>query len=451
VSRLREISIDGLFGLYDHALELRQEPPLTIVAGPNGIGKTTLLRLSTALLAGSYPELSKHDFARIEVVSAEGVRISATPLPAAEGEDFQVLLRQSCPGQRRPKEETIKISSFRAGDLRLPAYIEPYGADTFMDARDGELLSAEEVVTRWGRRPGVGLPMTEPPEWFDRGAWAVDFIETKRLDTLMTTSARKRRHSGAAAPIHRYLEVVANTLERARRDSAQINQASTRSVARRLLTEYSRKSVKPEALRLRYARVGDRASVLTANGLLSDSLEVLPDGKLNPTEKRFLELFLDDFEAKLAPLEPVSAKVNQLRAIVEPKFLNKSIKVDPARGITFIAKPHDEEIDPVALSSGEQHELALMTRLLFNEEPGTTVLIDEPELSLHVSWQHGMVEDLEEIARVAGLSFVLATHSTAIINGRWDLVEELGPLEKAREAPEREPESVLSQGAAVAV
>jgi hypothetical protein len=183
------------------------------------------------------------------------------------------------------------------------------------------------------------------------------------------------------------------------------------------------------SLRARYARVGERASVLTKNGLLSDSLEVLPDGKLNSTEKRFLELFLDDFEAKLRPLTPVSDKLDKLKAIVEPKFLNKTIVVDPNSGIRFLTVPSGSELEPTALSSGEQHEVALISRLLFSEKPGTTVFIDEPELSLHISWQHEMLADPEDIARVANLSFVLATHSTAIINGRWDLVEELGPID----------------------
>ena len=46
-------------------------------------------------------------------------------------------------------------------------------------------------------------------------------------------------------------------------------------------------------------------------------------------------------------------------------------------------------------------------------------------------WQHEMVEDLLEIAKVSDVSFVLATHSTAIINNRWDIVDELGPLDSA--------------------
>ena len=125
----------------------------------------------------------------------------------------------------------------------------------------------------------------------------------------------------------------------------------------------------------------------------------------------------------------MSDKLDELRAIVEPKFLNKTISVDPDSGIRFITSPSMAEIGASALSSGEQHEVALISRLLFSEHPGTTVFIDEPELSLHVSWQHAMLADLEDIAEVAKLSFVLATHSTAIINNRWDLVEELGPID----------------------
>ena len=137
-------------------------------------------------------------------------------------------------------------------------------------------------------------------------------------------------------------------------------------------------SVNAEALRTRYAAVGLRASHLTANGLLADTLDVLPRGRPNPTEKRILSLFLDDFEAKLQPLDPVSAKVDRLGAIVGHKFLNKSVGIDPAKGVVFLAAPADREIAPEALSSGEQHELALISRLLFSEAPGTTVFIDEP-------------------------------------------------------------------------
>jgi len=85
-----------------------------------------------------------------------------------------------------------------------------------------------------------------------------------------------------------------------------------------------------------------------------------------------------------------------------------------------------ETIPVEVLSSGEQHLLALFTMLLFEAAPGSLVLIDEPEISLHAAWQHEFLNDLDKVAELINLRFVLATHSQGIINGRWDLVEELG-------------------------
>lgn len=426
---LREISIEGLFGLYDHTLELRDNPPLTIVAGPNGIGKTTLLRLCTALLTGGYRDLTRHEFDRLSVRSDTDVTIEALRLESksTDSNDADILLRRKRP-RAKVQETRLRIS---LRDPRLPPSIEQHTPDTYIDVRDGELIPAEEIEMRFGDRDDRTRDTIGPP-WFEEEEWGVDFIETKRLDTIIPRRRGVRWSRATNAPIERYLSVVARTLEGSRRESARIHQARTSTVPRRLFSEYSRKNVNIERLRERYAHVERHAGVLAANGLLSDSLEALPDEKLNPTQKRFFEMFLDDFDAKLAPLDPVSAKIDQLRAIVTHKFLNKHLEINSEQGIVFVTEPHGTQISAESLSSGEQHELALISRLLFDEAPGTTVLIDEPELSLHVSWQHEMVEDLLEIARVADISFLLATHSTAIINGRWDIVEELGSLDPDR-------------------
>ena len=82
-----------------------------------------------------------------------------------------------------------------------------------------------------------------------------------------------------------------------------------------------------------------------------------------------------------------------------------------------------------SLSSGEQHEIILMIDLLFNVPPGAVVLIDEPEISLHVAWQIAFIPDVERIAELAGFRFVVATHSPQIINDRWERAIRLGPDE----------------------
>jgi len=47
------------------------------------------------------------------------------------------------------------------------------------------------------------------------------------------------------------------------------------------------------------------------------------------------------------------------------------------------------------------------------------LLIDEPEISLHVIWQEEFMADLEEIAKVRKQQMIIATHSPQIIGNRW--------------------------------
>jgi predicted ATPase len=49
-------------------------------------------------------------------------------------------------------------------------------------------------------------------------------------------------------------------------------------------------------------------------------------------------------------------------------------------------------------------------------------LIDEPELSLHLSWQKRFLDDLLEVVRVTGIDVLLATHSPFIVGDRDDLM-----------------------------
>ena len=59
--------------------------------------------------------------------------------------------------------------------------------------------------------------------------------------------------------------------------------------------------------------------------------------------------------------------------------------------------------------------------LIFNTDEHTLVLIDEPELSLHIKWQISYVDELLKIIEGSGFCAVLATHSPQIIHDRWDL------------------------------
>ena len=70
-----------------------------------------------------------------------------------------------------------------------------------------------------------------------------------------------------------------------------------------------------------------------------------------------------------------------------------------------------------------------MFDLLFNVKAGSLVLIDEPEISLHVSWQLKFISDVEKISELSNFQFIVATHSPQIINDRINQMARFGPDE----------------------
>jgi len=147
--------------------------------------------------------------------------------------------------------------------------------------------------------------------------------------------------------------------------------------------------------------------------------------------ERLREITDEDWERMtrtiLAHAEHGRERVALLREIVNERFNHKRLRIAGDRGIEF-ATTYGKVLRPEHLSSGERHMLFLLTRLLFEIEPDSLILIDEPELSLHILWQQEFLRDLEKIINLNAFDVLVATHSPQIIHDRWDLAVELrGP------------------------
>ena len=60
--RLSKIEVVGLFHKYNYTIPLNLESRITIVHGPNGYGKTTLLEVLNGIFSGSYEILEEVPF-----------------------------------------------------------------------------------------------------------------------------------------------------------------------------------------------------------------------------------------------------------------------------------------------------------------------------------------------------------------------------------------------------
>ena len=170
---------------------------------------------------------------------------------------------------------------------------------------------------------------------------------------------------------------------------------------------------------------------LMAAGLLDKAKEIDPREiqKVDEDNKNVLSVYVTDVKQKLRIFDELTNKIDLLVKIVNSRFLYKQLSIDKKDGFVF-RTADGKTLAPTSLSSGEQHEIVLLCELLFEVTPDSLILIDEPELSLHVVWQQQFLKDLEDIIKLAGFDVLIATHSPQIIHDRWDLTVELkGPGE----------------------
>jgi predicted ATP-binding protein involved in virulence len=142
-----------------------------------------------------------------------------------------------------------------------------------------------------------------------------------------------------------------------------------------------------------------------------------------------LEIYVRDAIKKLDVFNSLRARLDLFKELIEKRFIDKTLHIDRESGVKIVSKtglgvPLDK------LSSGEQHQLILVFDLLFEVSPNSLILIDEPELSLHVAWQKSFIDSLRRIIALNAFDVLLATHSPAVVAKHFDLAVELGPVDE---------------------
>ena len=124
-------------------------------------------------------------------------------------------------------------------------------------------------------------------------------------------------------------------------------------------------------------------------------------------------------------LEPVKKYQNCLQRFMEDKEFSFSdnsgelhIDIKPIMSKEYKDKElvGRKSIGYNSLSSGEKQLLILLTQTLLQESKNYVFIADEPELSLHIDWQHKIIEAIRELNPNAQI--IVATHSPEIA-GKW--------------------------------
>jgi energy-coupling factor transporter ATP-binding protein EcfA2 len=429
--RLTSLAVVGLLGRFDHEIEFPEEWEFVIVHGPNGVGKTKLLELVDAVSAGRLQALLTIPFDKAELGFSDGTHLTLTRggqlvLEAVGSEDDANRLEVALV---RPNTAPVLFSvpreELHAPEQRLRVVerdlpVERVDRDMWLDHANEDYITLAELNRRY---PGYVAPpsgavssVSDDFTEFARG-FPVHLIETQRLLTFKPPRPGQR-NPVRQSTVAKYAQDLTRRIREALAENSQSSQQLDRTFPRRVLEASVPDGITDDDIRVRYEAQSQLRDRLSEIAVLDTYASLpLPERNLEGWEQRVLWTYLEDTDQKLATFRQLLDRVGLLRRLINSRFLFNEIHIDREAGFRF-ATPSGDELGPEALSSGEQHELVLMYDLLFNVAPETTVLIDEPEISLHIAWQQRFLDDIAEIAQVADLRFLVATHSPQIIH-KW--------------------------------
>lgn len=437
-SRVTKISVTGLFGLYDHTIDLNAAERMTIIHGPNGVGKTVLLKAIEAFFKGNYASLRSTPFSTLKIWLDNGdhvviERTQTTSKAGHQGASIDVVLQL---GDTLDLQAGYRIElpeDFLRFATSMPRHIhslQQIGPDEFFDSRLGISLDAEQVIWRYLDHSAMPsafkrrISSVEPMEVREfRKRVTIQMIETNRLYKVESTELDFSNAAQLKERINDYATQLRDRIQQTLADYGRNAQKLDQTFPHRLIAEKI-VALDVESLKKSIKDLDDNQKTLSEFGLL-EKPETIPftedDSQIDNSKLVALTLFTHDIQKKIAVLGPLSNRIKIFLSSINAKLRNKKIHINKENGL--IAKDALGSILSLEhLSSGEQHEIVLAFELVFNIPEDSLVLLDEPELSLHVTWQRMFLPELMNISREVGFDCIIATHSPFIVGARTDLL-----------------------------
>lgn len=138
---------------------------------------------------------------------------------------------------------------------------------------------------------------------------------------------------------------------------------------------------------------------------------------------RIIELLSSGDEESQRKAAEVSYPKRRFQDLADELFAETGKKIVRSKN-EIVFEQEGELLLPYRLSSGEKQMLVILLTVLVQDKQPCVLLMDEPEVSLHIEWQQRIISIIREMNPNAQI--ILTTHSPAVIMGGWmDAVTEV--------------------------
>jgi predicted ATPase len=381
MSHIVDFTIDGLAGrtkTFSHKLDRN----INVFFGSNGCGKTSLLKILHSAMSNDASILSLVPFknAKVTIHSLNYKQNFVRTIEKKDLKDIESNLEEDVDINI---DERRLLSSFENKFKDLQWKTEPTNKKLKTSTWHHQylptsrlILSKNDIQQRVQRRFNDGHMLSEEQ---------IDIIFAESLKRLwidytssLLTNVRNAQESGLVS----IFRAVLSPKKISKNKSADLE---THQAYLRMMKFLSRQN---------------------SAGIISSEKEF----KKRYIEDSIFRRVVHDIDKTEQEIEEYSAPRNRLEELVvnlltegkKVSFSDRSINVKTKSGIN---------IGLSSLSSGEKQVLRLLVETLLADK--SSIMIDEPELSLHIDWQKRLINMMQTVSPKAQL--ILATHSPEVM------------------------------------
>lgn len=458
--KLKKVTVEKLFNFYSYEIPFIQDKPITIIHAPNGYGKTTVLKLIKNIMDLNIIDICMVPFNEFVIEFVDDTKIVVKKDVRERMRDRAIdmqqisILVETSTGKHEFKCQMSQRKLDRIREMGFKAYLEReeiHRRRTPVDERG----NSEEVRSEYRQYCKIEENLREIR---DKKGVRINFIDSNRLFTTKGKSVvvdeymtereiyfrNRRLHDGVdytqnvTESIIDYSNELLKKIAQNREEFSNVSETKERDFPNRLVeyVDSGENFLDASEIVYKLSDLEKKREELEKLGLvLPGKTTTLPQNKdLDDTMLKFYSLYISDTEEKLSVFDDIKKKLELLLNIINNKtqFSNKRMRIDNRKGVVFEpieSSEAEKRIIPLdKLSSGEKHDFILFYEFIFKATENSIVLIDEPEISLHVAWQMEFVNELSKICDMNGIQAVIATHSPDIVNGNNDILVSLGEL-----------------------
>lgn len=416
--RMLGIQFEKLFGRFDYDIIFNSEG-LTIITGPNGYGKSTILK--------SIEAISKEFIGLMFFMELDFRKITIS------FENNRNIIIEKVDGKLTINNIVIEEKVFQNGFediLDRKPYFSRIDENTWLDRRRGTRITLSDYIGDLYMKEMRNLEGNETKALSKE---LLDLLKNmKQLvgEIYFIKEQRLIRENRNRYDEQEVVDVIDELPKRFRELMSSVQQDYS-TVANKLDSTYPNRLFETEEgiaesdYKIKMQEMALKFETLSKYDL--STMQEPVNFIFKEEHAKALKIYFDDFEVKYQVYEDFINKLDLYTDIINHRLSFKSMKISKEFGISVIDE-NNKRLKLTQLSSGEKQEIVLFYDLIFGTKKDVLLLIDEPEISLHITWLKKFMDDLLRIINYKGFNVIVATHSPQIINNHWDRQIDLGEL-----------------------